>query len=101
MDPPVQRLHLVGLLSPGLEGGFPPVAGYGSGHYGRFPKDLGGALRCGLILVRDPHSTVLLRFGFDLHPYYRARRGKAHRPKVRISSGTIDPCTMHISAVRT
>ena len=82
MDPPVQRLHLVGLLSPGLEGGFPPVAGYGSGHYGRFPKDLGGALRCGLILVRDPHSTVLLRFGFDLHPYYRARRGKAHQPKV-------------------
>src|SRR5215218_9121272 len=33
-DPTVQRLHLVGLLGPALEGGLPLVAGYGSGHYG-------------------------------------------------------------------
>src|SRR5918997_3372858 len=44
--PTMQRLHLVGLLGPALEGGFAQVAGYGSGHYGRFMKDLGHAPRC-------------------------------------------------------
>src|SRR5215208_1087787 len=53
-DPTMQRLHLVGLFGPALEGGFPLVAGYGSGHYGRFLKDLGRVPRCRLILCA-PH----------------------------------------------
>jgi hypothetical protein len=53
----MQRLHLVGLLGPAFEGGFPLVAGYGSDHYGRFLKDLGRALRCRLILCA-PHGPV-------------------------------------------
>src|SRR5215212_1229539 len=64
-DPTMQRLHLVGLLGPALEGSFPLVAGYGSGYYGRFLKDLGRVPRCRLMLC-TPHvpaaSLVRVRF---------------------------------------
>ena len=42
----MQGLHLTGLLDPTLKGSFSLVAGYGPGHYGRFPKDLGCAIWC-------------------------------------------------------
>src|SRR5215210_2818148 len=81
-DPTMQRLHVVGFLGPGLEGGFPPVAGYGSGHYGRFLKDLGRALRCRLILCA-PHVLATPLVGvLALHSYYDVGKGEAHRPKV-------------------
>jgi hypothetical protein len=48
--PRVQGLHPMGLLDPPLQTSFSSVSGYGPGHYGRFPKDLGGATRCYLVL---------------------------------------------------
>src|SRR5215204_2941733 len=64
-DPTMQRLHLVGLLDPALEGGFALVAGYGSGHYGRFLKDLGRVPRL-LLILGAPHvpaaALVWVRF---------------------------------------
>ena len=53
----MQRLHLVGLLGPALEDSFPLVASYGSGHYGRFLKDLGRVPWCRLILGA-PHCPA-------------------------------------------
>src|SRR5215217_3638073 len=64
-DPTVQRLHLVGLLGPALEGGFVLVAGYGSGHYGRFLKDLGRVPRLLLILcAAHVPAAALVRVRF-------------------------------------
>ncbi len=62
----MQRLHLVGLLGPTLESGFVLVAGYGSGHYGRFLKDLGRVPRCLLILGAShvPTAASLARVRF-------------------------------------
>ena len=57
-DPTVQRLHLVGLLGPTLESGFVLVAGYGSGHYGRFLKDLSRVPRLLLILCASHVPTA-------------------------------------------
>src|SRR5215217_8679116 len=56
-DPTMQRLHLVRLLDPALEGGFPLVAGYGSGYYGRFLKDLGRVPQC-LLILGAPHCPA-------------------------------------------
>src|SRR5215217_6616143 len=56
-DPTMQRLHLVGLLGPALEGSFPLVASYGSGHYGRFLKDLGRVSRL-LLILGAPHCPA-------------------------------------------
>src|SRR5215211_6506104 len=56
-DPTMQHLHLVGLLGPALEGGFPLVASYGSGHYGRFLKDLGRVPRL-LLILGAPHCPA-------------------------------------------
>ena len=76
----MQRLHLVGLLGPALEGGFPLVAGYGSGHYGRFLKDLGRVPRCWLILCASHvRAAALVRVHFT--PLLWHRQGEAHRPK--------------------
>src|SRR5215211_9056294 len=65
-DPTMQRFHRVGLLGPALEGGFPLVAGYGSGHYGRFLKDLGRVPRLLLILgaAHVPTAASLARVRF-------------------------------------
>jgi hypothetical protein len=52
--PRIQGLHLMGLLDSPLQASFSPVAGYGPGHYGRFPKDLGGAI-LGCLVLYDSH----------------------------------------------
>ena len=75
-DPTMQRLHLVGLLGPALEGGFPLVAGYGSGHYGRFLKDLGRVPRLLLILgAAHVPAAALVRVRFTPLLWNRQGRG--------------------------
>ena len=73
----MQRLHLVGLLGPALEGGFPLVAGYGSGHYGRFLKDLGCVPRLLLILGAShvPTAASLARVRFAPLLWHRQGEG--------------------------
>ena len=77
----MQRLHLVGLLGPTLESGFVLVASYGSGHYGRFLKNLGRVPRLLLILGAPHCPTAASLARVRLHPYYGTGRGQAHRPK--------------------
>ena len=73
----MQRFHLVGLLGPTLEGSFALVAGYGSGHYGRFLKDLGRVPQCLLILGAShvPTAAALARVRFTLLLWNRQGRG--------------------------
>ncbi len=49
------------LLDPPLQASFSPVVGYGPGHYGRFPKDLGGPVWCRLVLYAShiPDAPLL------------------------------------------
>src|SRR5215204_3725406 len=105
-DPTMQRLHLVGLLGPALEGSFPLVAGYGSGHYGRFLKDLGRVPRCRLILCA-PHvrAASLVRVRFT--PLLWHRQGRGASTKGMIPSQDNRPmqkahsCSTHIAKAYT
>src|SRR5215210_1258959 len=96
----MQRLHLVSLLGPGLEGGFAPVASYGFGHDGRFAQDLGRAPRCRLILVRAPHVYGAPSVRVRSTPLLWRRLWGGASTKGMIPSGTFDLFTMHINALR-
>jgi len=98
-DPTMQRFHLACLFGSGLEGGIPLVAGYGSGHYGRFLKDLGRAPRCRLILCA-PHVPAAPLVGVRFTPLLWRRQGGGASTKGMIPSQPIDLFRRHIDAAR-